>query len=152
MPFPGLQSDTYQEDIYPMTAGTEPALSASEWLSGINRGKCRLYALQISTCSLILHFGKGNAAMQHSPASPVGVPLCGRPSHAVTEHMASPRHRHGAEQAASPESLFLFLEGRLTEMHKSIYIYFSYFSLPRYIVYISSEIIFSEDLVHISNS
>lgn len=35
---PGLQSDTYQEDIYPMTAGTEPALSASEWLSGINRG------------------------------------------------------------------------------------------------------------------
>lgn len=37
--FSGLQSDTYQEDIYPMTAGTEPALSASEWLSGINRGK-----------------------------------------------------------------------------------------------------------------
>lgn len=37
--FPGLQSDTYQEDIYPMTAGTEPALSANEWLSGINRGK-----------------------------------------------------------------------------------------------------------------
>uniref|UniRef100_H2V142 Coronin n=1 Tax=Takifugu rubripes TaxID=31033 RepID=H2V142_TAKRU len=31
------RSDTYQEDIYPMTAGTEPALSASEWLSGINR-------------------------------------------------------------------------------------------------------------------
>lgn len=37
--FLGLQSDTYQEDIYPMTAGTEPALSATEWLSGINRGK-----------------------------------------------------------------------------------------------------------------
>uniref|UniRef100_A0A3Q2DF14 Coronin n=1 Tax=Cyprinodon variegatus TaxID=28743 RepID=A0A3Q2DF14_CYPVA len=31
------RSDTYQEDIYPMTAGTEPALSASEWLSGIDR-------------------------------------------------------------------------------------------------------------------
>uniref|UniRef100_A0A3P8Z6H3 Coronin n=1 Tax=Esox lucius TaxID=8010 RepID=A0A3P8Z6H3_ESOLU len=31
------RSETYQEDIYPMTAGTEPALSASEWLSGINR-------------------------------------------------------------------------------------------------------------------
>ena len=37
--FRGLQSDTYQEDIYPMTAGTEPALSAGEWLSGIDRGK-----------------------------------------------------------------------------------------------------------------
>ncbi|XP_071256827.1 coronin-2B isoform X2 [Salvelinus alpinus] len=32
-----LQSETYQEDIYPMTAGTEPALSANDWLSGINR-------------------------------------------------------------------------------------------------------------------
>ncbi|XP_061616532.1 coronin-2B isoform X2 [Phyllopteryx taeniolatus] len=31
------RSDTYQEDIYPMTAGTEPALSATEWLSGIDR-------------------------------------------------------------------------------------------------------------------
>uniref|UniRef100_A0AAZ3NPW3 Coronin n=1 Tax=Oncorhynchus tshawytscha TaxID=74940 RepID=A0AAZ3NPW3_ONCTS len=31
------RSETYQEDIYPMTAGTEPALSANDWLSGINR-------------------------------------------------------------------------------------------------------------------
>ncbi|KAG9341196.1 hypothetical protein JZ751_019635 [Albula glossodonta] len=31
------RSETYQEDIYPMTPGTEPALTASEWLSGINR-------------------------------------------------------------------------------------------------------------------
>ncbi|KAI5626232.1 coronin-2B isoform X1, partial [Silurus asotus] len=33
------RSETYQEDIYPMTAGIEPALSADEWLSGVNRGK-----------------------------------------------------------------------------------------------------------------
>uniref|UniRef100_A0A8C9WWK1 Coronin n=1 Tax=Scleropages formosus TaxID=113540 RepID=A0A8C9WWK1_SCLFO len=32
------RSETYQEDIYPMTPGTEPALTADEWLSGINRG------------------------------------------------------------------------------------------------------------------
>ncbi|MGH0170630.1 UNVERIFIED_CONTAM: hypothetical protein FKN15_059419 [Acipenser sinensis] len=31
------RSETYQEDIYPMTPGMEPALSAGEWLSGINR-------------------------------------------------------------------------------------------------------------------
>ncbi|XP_028297553.1 coronin-2B [Gouania willdenowi] len=31
------RSDTYQEDIYPMTPGTEPAMTASEWLSGIDR-------------------------------------------------------------------------------------------------------------------
>ncbi|KAK1802209.1 hypothetical protein P4O66_021876 [Electrophorus voltai] len=32
------RSETYQEDIYPMTPGTEPALSADEWLSGTDRG------------------------------------------------------------------------------------------------------------------
>ncbi|XP_040217066.1 LOW QUALITY PROTEIN: coronin-2A [Rana temporaria] len=32
------RSESYQEDIYPMTAGTQPALTAHEWLSGINRG------------------------------------------------------------------------------------------------------------------
>ncbi|OWK51609.1 Coronin-2B [Lonchura striata] len=31
------RSETYQEDIYPMTPGTEPALTPDEWLSGINR-------------------------------------------------------------------------------------------------------------------
>lgn len=35
---PSLQSDSYQEDIYPMTPGTEPALTPDEWLGGINRG------------------------------------------------------------------------------------------------------------------
>ncbi|KAL8197386.1 UNVERIFIED_CONTAM: hypothetical protein K2H54_022679, partial [Gekko kuhli] len=30
-------SETYQEDIYPMTPGTEPALAPDEWLSGTNR-------------------------------------------------------------------------------------------------------------------
>lgn len=37
--FPFSQSETYQEDIYPMTPGTEPALTPDEWLSGVNRGK-----------------------------------------------------------------------------------------------------------------
>ncbi|XP_041435931.1 coronin-2A-like isoform X2 [Xenopus laevis] len=31
------RSESYQDDIYPMTAGTQPALTAHEWLSGINR-------------------------------------------------------------------------------------------------------------------
>lgn len=33
-----LQSESYQEDIYPMTAGNKPALTAEEWLSGIDKG------------------------------------------------------------------------------------------------------------------
>lgn len=53
--FSGLQSDTYQEDIYPMTAGTEPALSASEWLSGIDRGK--------QHCRHTLHTGLAEASL-----------------------------------------------------------------------------------------
>ncbi|XP_041965805.1 coronin-2B-like isoform X1 [Alosa sapidissima] len=32
------RSEAYQEDLYPMTAGPEPALSADEWLRGVNRG------------------------------------------------------------------------------------------------------------------
>ena len=39
---PSLQSDSYQEDIYPMTPGTEPALTPDEWLGGINRGTVRV--------------------------------------------------------------------------------------------------------------
>ena len=57
--FPGSQSDTYQEDIYPMTAGTEPAMSASEWLSGINRGNISVivfYCFNRSTCSIFPNY------------------------------------------------------------------------------------------------
>ncbi|XP_036407052.1 coronin-2A-like isoform X2 [Megalops cyprinoides] len=32
------RSESYQEDIYPMTAGEEPAMTAGEWLMGMNRG------------------------------------------------------------------------------------------------------------------
>ncbi|XP_045152582.1 coronin-2A isoform X2 [Echinops telfairi] len=31
------RSESFQEDIYPPTAGTQPSLTAQEWLSGINR-------------------------------------------------------------------------------------------------------------------
>jgi len=40
-----------------MTAGTEPALTASEWLSGINRGKSKLRTNAPRRCST-LHFDK----------------------------------------------------------------------------------------------
>lgn len=35
-----FQSESYQEDIYPMTAGNVPALTAEQWLSGIDKGQC----------------------------------------------------------------------------------------------------------------
>ncbi|CAG01931.1 unnamed protein product, partial [Tetraodon nigroviridis] len=33
------RSESYQEDIYPMTAGNTPALTAEEWLSGTDKGQ-----------------------------------------------------------------------------------------------------------------
>ncbi|KAM9314181.1 coronin-2A [Pholidichthys leucotaenia] len=32
------RSESYQEDLYPMTAANKPALTADEWLNGINKG------------------------------------------------------------------------------------------------------------------
>ncbi|XP_064032774.1 coronin-2A isoform X3 [Pogoniulus pusillus] len=32
------RSESYQEDIYPMTTGAQPALTAQEWLKGVNKG------------------------------------------------------------------------------------------------------------------
>ncbi|XP_012737749.2 coronin-2A isoform X2 [Fundulus heteroclitus] len=32
------RSESYQEDIYPMTASNRPALTAGEWLAGVNKG------------------------------------------------------------------------------------------------------------------
>lgn len=42
-----VQSESYQEDIYPMTAGNTPALTAEEWLSGIDKGQQVLENLNI---------------------------------------------------------------------------------------------------------
>uniref|UniRef100_UPI003AAC7890 coronin-2A-like n=1 Tax=Centroberyx gerrardi TaxID=166262 RepID=UPI003AAC7890 len=35
---PRKESDIFQEDLYPMTAGNQAAMTAQEWLSGVNRG------------------------------------------------------------------------------------------------------------------
>ncbi|XP_056121121.1 coronin-2A isoform X1 [Rhinichthys klamathensis goyatoka] len=32
------RSESYQEDIYPMTAGNKPAMTADEWISGLDKG------------------------------------------------------------------------------------------------------------------
>uniref|UniRef100_A0A8C6ZG86 Uncharacterized protein n=1 Tax=Nothoprocta perdicaria TaxID=30464 RepID=A0A8C6ZG86_NOTPE len=33
------RSESYQEDIYPLTTGAQPALTAQEWLHGVNKGQ-----------------------------------------------------------------------------------------------------------------
>ncbi|KAG8595154.1 hypothetical protein GDO81_001436 [Engystomops pustulosus] len=53
------RSESYQEDIYPMTAGTRPALTAHEWLSGINRGPL-LVSLKPGLKSSQFHIANSN--------------------------------------------------------------------------------------------
>uniref|UniRef100_A0A8B9G6P7 Uncharacterized protein n=1 Tax=Amazona collaria TaxID=241587 RepID=A0A8B9G6P7_9PSIT len=33
------RSESYQEDIYPLTTAAQPALTAQEWLNGVNKGQ-----------------------------------------------------------------------------------------------------------------
>lgn len=33
-----FQAGIFQEDLYPMTAGNQAAMTAQEWLLGVNRG------------------------------------------------------------------------------------------------------------------
>uniref|UniRef100_H3B3J1 Coronin n=1 Tax=Latimeria chalumnae TaxID=7897 RepID=H3B3J1_LATCH len=49
------RSETYQEDIYPMTPGTEPALTAEEWLSGINKDYLQPITVKIGKGTNIKH-------------------------------------------------------------------------------------------------
>ncbi|XP_071899686.1 coronin-2B isoform X2 [Anas platyrhynchos] len=73
------RSETYQEDIYPMTPGTEPALTPDEWLSGVNRGKTlKVPGVSVGVsawgCAGVVgdHPGLGESP-KSSPCSP---PLC----------------------------------------------------------------------------
>ncbi|XP_051735214.1 coronin-2B isoform X4 [Ctenopharyngodon idella] len=42
---PRKQSEGFHEDIYPMTAANEPAMTADEWLMGQNKGVIKMYKL-----------------------------------------------------------------------------------------------------------
>ncbi|XP_030629518.1 coronin-2B isoform X2 [Chanos chanos] len=59
------RSDSYQEDIYPMTAGSQPALSVTEWLSGVDRGpvlmSLKVYYKQPSSTDLRTSKREGRA-------------------------------------------------------------------------------------------
>uniref|UniRef100_A0A3B3XG34 Coronin n=1 Tax=Poecilia mexicana TaxID=48701 RepID=A0A3B3XG34_9TELE len=55
MVIPRKQSEVFQEDLYPMTAGNQAALTAQEWLLGINRDNfnfwlCKRLHLVLFSC------------------------------------------------------------------------------------------------------
>lgn len=50
-----VQSEDFQEDIYPMTASNEAAMTAQEWLMGQNKGEFSVVSLQTSENALLTH-------------------------------------------------------------------------------------------------
>ena len=57
-----LQSEMFQEDIYPATASACPSLSANEWISGQNREPI-LVSLKVSTRSRMTRLLLGHNTM-----------------------------------------------------------------------------------------
>ncbi|XP_040043658.1 coronin-2A isoform X2 [Gasterosteus aculeatus] len=63
------RSESYQEDIYPMTAGNEPALSAEEWLSGIDKGPVLMSLKPGSQAAESYEMTKGPRRFHSRPAA-----------------------------------------------------------------------------------
>ncbi|NXN56231.1 COR2A protein, partial [Rynchops niger] len=57
------RSESYQEDIYPLTTGAQPALTAQEWLNGVNKGP------------LLVSLRPGSGAVNSLPQFPEPEPL-----------------------------------------------------------------------------
>uniref|UniRef100_A0A8D0FQE4 Uncharacterized protein n=1 Tax=Strix occidentalis caurina TaxID=311401 RepID=A0A8D0FQE4_STROC len=49
------RSESYQEDIYPLTTGAQPALTAQEWLNGVNKG------ILVAQACLVAGWGQGSS-------------------------------------------------------------------------------------------
>ncbi|XP_006886935.1 PREDICTED: coronin-2A [Elephantulus edwardii] len=85
------RSESYQEDIYPPTAGAQPSLTALEWLNGVNRGP------------LLVSLRPGA-----EPLSPQPQPLERQPSNSVapaSPWSAEPAGKPALESGRRPSSL-----------------------------------------------
>ncbi|MBN3303806.1 coronin-2A isoform X2 [Amia ocellicauda] len=61
------RSESYQEDIYPMTAGSEPAMTADEWFRGVSRGP------------MLMSLKPGSKISESCPALMATAPLSSEP-------------------------------------------------------------------------
>ncbi|XP_041642175.1 coronin-2A isoform X2 [Cheilinus undulatus] len=70
------RSESYQEDIYPMTASNKPSLTAEEWLSGIDKGPILMSlkpGSQEAESYQEMSKGSGNALDSHRSQSRPGM-------------------------------------------------------------------------------
>uniref|UniRef100_F6SSS0 Coronin n=1 Tax=Equus caballus TaxID=9796 RepID=F6SSS0_HORSE len=85
------RSESYQEDIYPPTAGAQPSLSAHEWLSGMNKGP------------VLVSLRPGSQLLSHQPLFPER-PLSNSTAPA-SPWLSSQTGQLAAEDAWRPRSL-----------------------------------------------
>uniref|UniRef100_A0A672M8E1 Coronin n=2 Tax=Sinocyclocheilus grahami TaxID=75366 RepID=A0A672M8E1_SINGR len=69
------RSESYQEDIYPMTAGNKPSMTADEWISGLNKGPVMISLRPGSKLDSYVELGSGkdptdSMETQHSRSRP----------------------------------------------------------------------------------
>ncbi|KAB1280012.1 Coronin-2A [Camelus dromedarius] len=85
------RSESYQEDIYPPTAGAQPSLTAQEWLSGMNKGP------------VLVSLRPGSELLSTRPLPPER-PLS-NPMAPTSPLLFNQREKLGAEDGRSPFSL-----------------------------------------------
>ncbi|XP_051993266.1 coronin-2A [Xyrauchen texanus] len=68
------RSESYQEDIYPMTAGNQPAMTADEWIRGLDKGPLMMSLRPGSELDTYVELGLGkgptDADTHHSRSRP----------------------------------------------------------------------------------
>ncbi|KAF6123753.1 coronin 2A [Phyllostomus discolor] len=85
------RSESYQEDIYPPTAGAQPSLTAREWLSGMNRGP------------VLVSLRPGCELLSPRPLPPESAPST--PTAPASPHLTSQMEKLVAEDGQRPFSL-----------------------------------------------
>ncbi|XP_056315121.1 coronin-2A isoform X1 [Danio aesculapii] len=58
------RSESYQEDIYPMTAGNKPAMTANEWIGGLDKGPVMMSLRPGSKVDTYVDFGVRKSPME----------------------------------------------------------------------------------------
>lgn len=87
-----FQSGIFQEDLYPLTAGNKAAMTAQEWLLGVNRGENQ-HVRCISDVITTGCFTSGPVLMSLKPGTPVTNPYPQAPAEkGLVRHLGSLRN------------------------------------------------------------
>ncbi|XP_045696781.1 coronin-2A isoform X3 [Phyllostomus hastatus] len=98
------RSESYQEDIYPPTAGAQPSLTAREWLGGMNKGP------------VLVSLRPGSELPSPRPLPPESAPST--PTAPASSHLSSQMEKLVAEDGQRPFSMPEEKSPRWTAEHR----------------------------------